>query len=58
MEPSRLSVSKTRSIVGGRKVSDERILELEKLSDEAIKLVLDEEENVEICPSTDSDSYN
>ena len=48
MEPSRLSVSKTRSIEGGRKVSDKRILELEKLSDEAIKLALDEEENIEV----------
>ena len=48
MEPSRLSVSKTRSIEGSRKVSDERILELEKLSDEAIKLALSEEENVEV----------
>ena len=58
MEPSRLSVNKTRSIEGGRLVSDERILELEKLSDEAIKLALSEEENVEICLSIDSDSYN
>ena len=48
MEPSRLSVNKTRSIEGGRLVSDERILELEKLSDEAIKLALDEKENDEI----------
>ena len=48
MEPSRLSVSKTRSIEGSRKVSDERILELEKLSDEAIMLTLSEEENLEI----------
>ena len=48
MEPSRLSVTKTRSIEGGQKVSDERILELEKLSDEAIKLALDKEENLEV----------
>ena len=57
MEPSRLSVSKTRSIVGGRKVSDKRILELEKLSDEAIMLALSEEENVEICVSIVPYSY-
>ena len=42
MEPSRLSVSKTRSIVKRQLVSNERILELEKLSDETIKLALDE----------------